>query len=578
VLAAPALLYLIVLFLVPVAQFLTLAVHGPRGMTLQYWQKLAATPVYLRVILTTFQVSALVAVICVVAGYPVAYVLAHLKERGRNAWLILVLLPFWTSFLVRTFAWITLLGNTGFFNRVLSALHLPHLPLMYNLTGVLIGMVHALLPFAILTMLGVMQSIDRRLRPAAELLGAPPSVSFWRIFFPLSLPGVAAAALLVFITSLSFFITPAFLGGPKQLLIAQAIQTKINEQLDWGFAAVLSVVLLVTTLLVFALYAKLLGLENLYGTPAGSSATGDIAGRRNGLARWTAPIFDGLERVLLWADRHFGARSSRARGGRVRTWIGFGLVLAFLVFPILIVFPIAFSSSSFVEFPPKLFSLQWYHDFFADPVWLDATLRSTIVALAVAVLSLLLGGPAAFAIARRDLPGKTWIQGLVLSPMIVPRMVTAVALYFLFAHVGLAGTTFGLILAHTIIAVPYVVITLTAVLANFDWRFVDAASVMGASPLRTLRFITLPLIRTGLVSAGLFAFITSFDELTFALFIAGGVHTTLPRKMWDSMFLQVSPTLAAVSSLLVALATLGLIAAELVRGRTKSDTIVPEES
>ena len=168
---------------------------------------------------------------------------------------------------------------------------------------------------------------------------------------------------------------------------------------------------------------------------------------------------------------------------------------------------------------------------------------------------MLIGTPAAFGLMRGVRRGNAAILGLLLSPLIVPRIVIAVALFYLYARLGLVGTTLGLVLGHTILAIPYVVVSVVAVLKSYDPRYDSAASSLGANRVRTLWHVTLPLLRAGLIAAFLFAFVTSFDELTVALFVTGGSDTTLPKKMWDSAVLQVDPSLAAVSTLLLVLIT-----------------------
>jgi putative spermidine/putrescine transport system permease protein len=180
---------------------------------------------------------------------------------------------------------------------------------------------------------------------------------------------------------------------------------------------------------------------------------------------------------------------------------------------------------------------------------------------------MVLGVPAAFALARRSFRGKTGALALVLSPLIMPRMIIAVALFYLYARIGLVGSWLGLILGHAVLAIPFVVVTVMAVLKNYDERLDQAAGSLGAGPARTLYHVTLPLIRAGLVASFLFAFVTSFDELTIALFVTGGLTTTLPKQMWDDALLKVTPTLAAVSTVLILFVAVTIVLAERLRRR-----------
>src|SRR5262249_39970975 len=193
---------------------------------------------------------------------------------------------------------------------------------------------------------------------------------------------------------------------------------------------------------------------------------------------------------------------------------------------------------------------------------------SFVIATASGVLALVIGAMAAFALVRRRGPGKTALIALILSPLVIPRVVIAGALFYLYSPLDLLGSITGLVIGHAVLAVPYVVITVMAVLSTYDQRYDLAANTLGASPWQTLWHVTLPQIRGGLVAAFLFAFITSFDELTIALFVTGGAVTTLPRQMWSDMLLQINPTLAAVATVLLVVMTLLLLAGEYLRRRS----------
>jgi putative spermidine/putrescine transport system permease protein len=245
-----------------------------------------------------------------------------------------------------------------------------------------------------------------------------------------------------------------------------------------------------------------------------------------------------------------------------------GLVLVYLVLPIVVVVPLSFSSGLYLSFPPPGFSLRWYARFFADPAWTASLWLSVWVGLTVMVLSVLLGTPAAFALVRGRFRGARLINAFILTPVIVPGIIVAVGVYFFYARIGLVGTPIGLILAHTCLAVPFVVINVSATLYGFDARLEHAAMSLGATPWRTFRTITLPLIRPGVLAGAVFAFITSFDELLVALFVSGSSAVTLPRRMWQQIRFNIEPTIAAVSTLMIVFTTLLLLSAELLRRRS----------
>jgi len=514
--------------------------------------------------------------LCILGGYPIAYLLATTTDNARNTLILWVLLPFWTSFLVRTFAWIVLLGRRGAINSFLESAGLIETPLalLFNMTGVMIGMVHALMPLAVLTMVSVMENIDRNLLPAASTLGARGGQAFWRIYFPLSLPGVAAAGLLVFITALGFFITPALLGSPRQTMITQVVIQQVEEMLNYPFAGAIAMLLLAMALLVFYLYDRALGMTTL----AGGGTYGQQGVSEQGLmARAINPIGGVLIAILgrvtdwiaiLWevlAARKID-RPPRV-SGRVVLRLGVALLLVFLAAPSFFIVPVSFTTDAFIDWPPKWGSLKWYVAILEHPTWITAITRSLSVGFLTAALAMCLGAPAAFFLARTSFLGKTVAMAFILTPLILPRIIIAVALFYFYARLGLIGSPLGLILGHTVLALPYVVITVMAVLKNYDQSLDQAAASLGASPLRVLWHITVPLIRSGLIAAFLFAFVTSFDELTIALFVSAGVATTLPKQMWDDAILKVSPTLAAVSTLMLVFVTVIILTAEFFRRR-----------
>lgn len=230
----------------------------------------------------------------------------------------------------------------------------------------------------------------------------------------------------------------------------------------------------------------------------------------------------------------------------------------FLMLPLLVVFPISLSSAAYMQFPPPGFSWQWYERFLDDPQWIDATVRSLYVGVATAVLALALGVPLAFSLVRGRFAGRNLLDRLALAPLIVPTIIVSVALYGLFAKLKLIGEWYGLVVAHTVLALPFVVLVMGAGLRDFDRSLEQAAEGLGASRPRILLRITLPLLRPSLVSAGLLAFISSFDELVVALFLAGP-NMTLPKKMFDNILMEIDPTIAAVSVMQIVLVSIVLV-------------------
>jgi putative spermidine/putrescine transport system permease protein len=243
------------------------------------------------------------------------------------------------------------------------------------------------------------------------------------------------------------------------------------------------------------------------------------------------------------------------------------LVFLYLVAPLLIIIPISFSSAQYLVFPPPGFSLQWYQSYFGGGNWLGPTGLSVLIALVSAVASTLLGVPAAVGLVRGRFPGRSLINALALSPLIVPEIIFAVAVYYAFASVHLVGNIQGVIVAQVAIGIPFVVINVSSALYGVDERLERAAQSLGASPLRTFWSITLPLVRHGVLAGALFAFLSSWDDLLVPLFLSGPTSVTLPLRMWQGLREQIDPTVSAVSTLLIASSTLLLLAAQMLRHR-----------
>ncbi|TWB85972.1 putative spermidine/putrescine transport system permease protein [Bradyrhizobium macuxiense] len=246
-----------------------------------------------------------------------------------------------------------------------------------------------------------------------------------------------------------------------------------------------------------------------------------------------------------------------------------GSILLFLAFPIAVVFVVSFSSANYLTFPPPAFGLKWYVAYFGNADWLGPTWLSIFVAASVVLLSTTLGTLAAIGIPRLPGPLRVVASGLILSPLIVPVILVAIGIYYTFSRYGLIGTPIAIVLAHTCLAVPFVMTSVSASLAGIDSRLEQAALSLGATPVSTFWQVTVPLIRPGVLVGALFAFITSFDEVVVSLFLSGSGAITLPRRMWDDLQFQIDPTIAAVSTLMVVLTALLLASAHLLRKRTE---------
>jgi putative spermidine/putrescine transport system permease protein len=264
-----------------------------------------------------------------------------------------------------------------------------------------------------------------------------------------------------------------------------------------------------------------------------------------------------------------------------RAWyVGFrvlcGLIFLFLIAPILVIIPLSFNAEPYftftegmLSFKAEAFSLRWYEDIINNTQWTHSMKNSFIVAICSTILATTLGTLAALGLSRPHMPYRTAVMGVLISPMIVPLIITAAGMYFFYSNIGLAQTFPGIILAHTALGTPFVVITVTATLVGFDHSLTRASANLGAPPTHTFFKVIVPLILPGVISGALFAFITSFDEVVVVLFLSGFEQRTIPRQMWAGIREQISPTILAVATLLIVFSIMLMTVLELLRRRNE---------
>ena len=251
-------------------------------------------------------------------------------------------------------------------------------------------------------------------------------------------------------------------------------------------------------------------------------------------------------------------------------------VFLFLIAPLIVIIPLSFNSLPYFTFTEEMlalekeaFSLRWYEDFWSRDVWRQSIVNSLFIAVCSTALATALGTIAALGLSRPHMPFRAFIMGLLISPMIVPLIITAAGIFFFYAQIGLTGTYLGIILAHTALGTPFVVITVTATLIGFDHSMTRAAAMCGADPTRVFFKVIMPLILPGVISGALFAFVTSFDEVVVVLFVASVEQQTIPRQMWAGIREQISPTILAVATLLIVFSIALLTTIELLRRRSE---------
>ena len=530
-LVLPAVILLLLVFAYPTAIMFSRSVTDATrsgGSWLDNYRWFFDSEANRTILMRTFTTALRVTVLCLAVGYPYAYVMTLVSKRWRTLMIALVLIPFWTSTVVRSYAWIVLLQPQGVVRSALRSVGMD-VGLLRNTIGVTIGMVHILLPFMVLSLFSSMRNIDRRLIRAAQIHGASPAVAHRTIYLPLATPGIIAGCLLVFVLSLGFFITPALLGSPQQSLLSQLIVKQLigTGALQWGRAGAMAAILVTLTLVI-------LGATSLLRRGRGTGIAGVASEAGAGLA---ADIGESRAARVKLADVPLRAFAA--------------VVAVGLVLPTLVVIPMSFTGQRSFVFPPSSWSTRWFHTLVEDPRWRESLFTSIRVGLMVTVVATVVGSMAALGLMRIR---RRWASGpinaLLLAPMTMPVVVLAIGIYWVFLQLGLTGKTTGFVLAHSVIAVPFVVVSVGVSLKSFDWQQERAASSLGAGPLARFFLVTLPQILPGVASGALLAFVASLDEVVISMFLSSSRIQTMPVQMYNSVTREINPTVAAASTVI----------------------------
>lgn len=556
-LLVPILLFFCVFFLYPLLKIVLQSVMLP-SFSLKNYARIFGSDTYLILIWNTVRVSLEVAIGALIVGYPIAAWLSRARGFVLTAGLLLVMLPLWTSALVRNYAWIILLRRGGPISDLLVSLGFDTPNLLYNEGTVVLGMIYTLLPYTVFTLFNSMRNIDRRLLSAAQGLGARPATAFLRVYLPLSMPAVSAATLLVFIISIGFFITPALLGGGHVQMIGPQIDTQINELTNWGFGAALSVVLFVIVALVMLVSigvfdVEALGFERRHGPAPIVAESTSVSHLDMEAARRLSPMPAPRLSEAGYATPGVKLAPILIGGGSL-------FVLAVLLVPILVIALSSFTASNYIAFPPQGWSLRWYEQVLGDTGWIAAAALSVKAAALSAVTAAALGTLTALCLVRGRFWGRQALYLLVIAPMIVPTIVMAVGVYFLYIELRLLGSIWSFVFAYTVQTVPIVVLVVSSALRRVNISLERSATILGASPIRAFFSVTMPVIWPSIAAGALFSFIHAFDDVIIAQFIAGTTVATLPKKMWVSLVYSIDPTISVVSTAFVALSVVLLCA------------------
>lgn len=520
---------------------------------------------YIEVLLRTFKIAIYTTILSLILGYPVALVIARSSGKIKSILLAIVLVPLLTNVVARTLGLMIILGRHGPVNQLLDLLGVPKINFIPGELGIIVGLTQVFMPYMILSISSVLSNINLSLEDAARDLGSSKFGSFWKVTFPLSMPGIVAGSLFVFLLSFSSYVTPRLLGGGKVMVITMLIYQQAMQLLNWPFAAAVAVILFILSIVLVTFYTKATTSSKLIDT----TVYGDFQKNHFSFQDFFRKINDwrydrvataclavdviiqksALIRMLVKLGLYFGKFF-------VKIWKIF--IVLFIIFPLPLVILSSFSASSMITFPPTGFSIRWYTGIFERMEYVRSFLLSLRLSLLCVLISVSVGTLASLALARYNFRGREIIRSVFLSPLMLPAVIVGLALLRFLASIRWVATFQGILLAHLILTTAYVIRTVSSSLVGFDNSLEEAARDLGASAFYTLRKVTLPLIKPGLIVAAIFAFIVSFDETTVSIFITGGRTITLPVRIFSQLEYGLDPTVTAISSLLILMAVIAL--------------------
>ncbi|RWQ73267.1 MAG: ABC transporter permease subunit [Mesorhizobium sp.] len=551
-------LFLLVTFICPLGIVLARSFGDPLFAN---YAEMLATGSIRTIVWRTMRLGLIVTTLCAVIGYPSAYAMTRLGDRGRAIAIGVIVLPFLTSYLVRTYGWIAMLGANGIISKVAVSLGFQGGSWNGTLPGLVVAMTHMLLPLMILPIFVAMQAIDERQLLASSSLGAKPAESFVRVYFPQTLSGLFSGIILVFVVSLGFFITPALIGGTSETTVAQLIYSFINELFDWKRSSSLAVSLLLIVIILLAAGSRIINLGAMFGLRDNHVQRRHM---RNGASRTGAPT-----RTIATV----ASRVPFQGAGHLLSFAFLGLSVALLVLPLVYVIIVSFQPLRLLALPTDGLSLNWYREVLQKWEWFGAAGNSLIVAAMATLIAVVIGFFLASRLRQVSRLTQLGIMLLAIGPLALPNIVLAIGIYGVFLQLGWTGSIWALAVAHGLIALPYAFVNIANGLSGYDQRLDLAASSLGARPWTVLRRVKLPLLQASIVTACALAFLMSFDELIITLFIAGPALPTLPVRMWAATSQNISPELAVVGTLIiifVLIAGVGLKTANAQRKRLLS--------
>ncbi len=562
------------------------------GATLENYTRFLTSRLYLGQLWLTIEISLVTAIISLLMGYPIAYYLARMERAWlRNLLLLTIISSLWVTYVIRAYAWQVILASGGILSSTGVALGiLAEARSFYpGYWALVVGMVYVFLPFMILTLYTSIRNIDDDLLAASKNLGAGPTTTFRRVTLPLSKNGIISGTALVFILGLGSYLLPRLLGGAPERTLPVLIEQQIINEQNYPFGAAMSIGLIVVVIVFLWLVLKFTnvsaaslggteGIDSLDGSdgdehdrPANVSPDSPTADSKRllvspipGLSSVRRVLTRGLDR-LLSVTTVVDARQ-RERAIRYGTGGFVALVMAFIAVPLAIVMAVSVTPERFLTFPPGGFSLQWYVEVFTDTSWLEAIVTSLVIATGAAILSTTIGGTLAFALDRYDYRLRDVFGAFGILPILIPPVIFGVAFLIFFLRIGLQGSVLGIIIAHGIFYAPFPFILIAQGLDELERTYEEAAMNLGASPLKTIRTITYPLLQANVVAGAMFAFILSLNEYIIAWLLSFFLVSTIPIQIFTQLRYGYSPSIAAASVVLIAITVVAMVVIDRLSG------------
>lgn len=479
---------------------------------------------YLKLLARSLLIGLSVAFLSVALAYPFAYAATFRFPRARAVLLFAALLSMFTSYLVRVYAFQTILGEKGVINTFLEHLGVIHHPLsflLFNSFAVVITLTNVFVPYVLLPIWAAMQSVETNQLEAARDLGANPFAAFWRVVFPMTKNGARAGFLFAFVLAAGDYVTPTLVGGPSGTMIGREISVSFGLLNDYPLGAALAFVLL----LAFGLTAWLLP---------------TLIGR--------IPRPQGVRSLLsvpLRVSEHL-----HFRGAKYWAHVYVVLIILFLFVPLAIIILLSFNTSPVPAFPMRGLTLHWYARVFSNDSFRNALITSIKVAALVAIIGAVLGTLAALAFARHRFRARGALMGLLVAPLAMPGLITGVAMLIVYVAVGVTLSMWTITIGHLVYAIPFVVLAIVAGLSDLDPSLEEAGRDLGRSPLGVFRKVTLPLVFPVIIGAAFVAAALSLDEFIITNFVAGST-VTLPLYIWSKLRIGVTPDTNAVGTLIL---------------------------